>query len=106
MPEVKRQRSHTRDLARRRWLQENMSQESVESSNGEGQCRVDLDDDNDFMFSNEFVLNDIVDLFSFCKERINIRFISVLIYVSLRYFGHSWRDVDEFLRSIGATIAG
>ncbi|CAF3320260.1 unnamed protein product [Rotaria socialis] len=36
-----------------------------------------------------------------CKEQINTRFISVLIYMSLRHFGHSWRDVESFLTSIG-----
>ncbi|CAF2060684.1 unnamed protein product [Rotaria magnacalcarata] len=35
-----------------------------------------------------------------CKEQINTRFISVLIYMSLRHFGHSWKDVESFLTSI------
>ena len=82
IPKIKRQRSHTRDLAARKWLQESMSQESMELSSEEGQYRMGLDDDNDCIFSNEFVLDDDVDIFSVCKERINTRFISVLMYMS------------------------
>jgi hypothetical protein len=51
------------------------------------------------------VLNDISDLFSFRKERINTRFSSVLIYMSLRHFGRSWRDVESFLISIRGMTA-
>ncbi|CAF4711439.1 unnamed protein product, partial [Rotaria sp. Silwood2] len=59
------------------------------------------DDDVDVInFSNKSILNDIADLFSFCKEKVNTHFISVLMYMSLRHFGHTWRDIDAFLGTI------
>ncbi|CAF4787568.1 unnamed protein product, partial [Rotaria socialis] len=60
-------------------------------------------DIDDIHFSNGPVLNDISDLFTFYKEQINLRFISVLIYMFLRHIGHKWRDVNSFLTSIGGT---
>ena len=106
MPKVKPRRKHNRNLARRRWSQKSRSQESEKSSSEEENIVIKLDDDYGLIdFSNESILNDISDLFSFCKEQINTRFISVLIYMSLRRFGHSWRDVDAFLKEIGGMTA-
>ncbi|CAF1530301.1 unnamed protein product [Rotaria sordida] len=106
MPKVKKQRSHNRDLNTRRWSKDSISQESVNSSSEDETFVILSDDDADFInFSNKSILNDIADLFSFCKETINTRFISVLMYMGLRHFGHSWRDVDAFLRTIGGMTA-
>jgi hypothetical protein len=106
MPKVKKQRSCNRQLARRRWSQGNICQGSAMSSSEEEEYMIKSDDDADFVdFSNKSILNDIGDLFSFCKETTNTRFISVLLYMSLRRFGHSWRDIDVFLRTIGGMTA-
>ena len=106
MPKVKKQRNHNRELARRRWSKESISQKSAKSSSEDEKYLIKPDDDVDFIdFSNNSVLNDIDDLFSFCKRKINTRFISVRVYMSLRHFGHSWRDIDAFLRRIGGMTA-
>jgi len=107
MPKATRRTSHTRDLARRRWSRESNSQESEKSASEEEE-NVVIKPDEDFdliNFSNKSTLNDISDLFSFCKEQVNTRFISVLVYMSLRRFGHSWRDIDGFLKEIGGMTA-
>jgi len=56
-------------------------------------------------FSNKNILNDISDLFIFCNEQINSRFISVLIYMFLHRFGDSSRDVDAFLGTVAVMTA-
>jgi hypothetical protein len=102
MPKVGRRRSHTRNMNSRRSIESIESNEPETSSSEEEEIMINSDDDIDHInFSNESVLNDISDLFSFCKEQINTRFISVLLYMSLRHLGHSWRDVESLLTSIG-----
>lgn len=104
MPKVNRQRSHSRHVNSRRSIESITSNETETFSSDEEEEEILINPNADIDhidFSNESVLNDISDLFSFCKEQINTRFISVLIYMSLRHFGHSWRDVESFLTSIG-----
>jgi hypothetical protein len=106
MPKATRRRSCNRDLLRKRLSIESISTESEKSWNEEEEVVMTSDDDvHDINFSNESILNDINDLFSFCTEKINTRFISVLMYMSLRHFGHTWRDVDAFLSEIGGMTA-
>ncbi|CAF2953096.1 unnamed protein product [Rotaria sp. Silwood2] len=102
MPKVNRRRSHSRHVNSRRSIESIASNETETFSSEEEKIFINPDADIDHInFANEAVLNDISDLFSFCKEQINTRFISVLIYMSLRHLGHSWRDVESFLTSIG-----
>ncbi|CAF3059134.1 unnamed protein product [Rotaria sp. Silwood2] len=102
MPKVGRRRSHTRNMNSIRSIESIESNEPKTSSGEEEEIVINSDDDIDRIhFSNESVLNDISDLFSFCKEQINARFVSMLLYMSLRHLGHSWRDVESFLTSIG-----
>jgi hypothetical protein len=52
-------------------------------------------------FKNDIIINHICDLLSFCKTQMNTRFLSTLVYISLRRFGRTCRDVDSFLTTIG-----
>ncbi|CAM4976508.1 unnamed protein product [Rotaria socialis] len=104
MPKLARQKSHARQLNYRRSI-ESIKSNDTETFSSEDEKILfhpggDIDDIN---FSNGSVLNDISDILTFCKEQINPRFISVLLYMSLRHLGHTWRDVDSFLTSIGGT---
>ena len=45
---------------------------------------------------------EISDIFSLCKERCNSRFLSTMIYMTLKYFNVSFRDANTFLSSIDA----
>jgi hypothetical protein len=89
-------------LSKRRFSKASRSEEP---STEEDSFVVMPDDIDSIDFSNDNILNDISDLFTFCKEQINSRFISVLLYMSLRRFGHSWRDIDAFLCRVGAMTA-
>ncbi|CAF0827209.1 unnamed protein product, partial [Didymodactylos carnosus] len=76
------------------------------TTRSEEDVMIQIDDDvDDINFEDPSVLNDISDLFFFCKQQINSRFISTLVYMSLRHFGHSWRETDDFMKEIGAMTA-
>ena len=91
MPKVNRQRSHSRHVNYRRSIESFASNETETYSSEEEEIPINPDTDIDHIaFSDESALNDIRDLFSLCKEQINTRFISVLMYMSLRRLGHSW----------------
>ncbi|CAF3741136.1 unnamed protein product [Rotaria socialis] len=100
MSKVNRRRSHSRHAYSRRSI-ESITSNETETFSSEEEEEILINPNADIDFSNESVLNDISDLFSFCKEQINTRFTSVLIYISLRHFSHSWRGVESFLTSIG-----
>lgn len=44
----------------------------------------------------------IKDIFEICKRKCGSRALSTLIYLILRFSGHSWRSIDELLDQIGA----
>lgn len=103
MPKVSKRRSHSRGIqeANRRWLEKKSIINTDSSSSGESSIgQLELNDD-DFKPSVEASIEDIADLFQFCKERIEIKFISVLLFVGLRRFGASLRNCDTFLHQIG-----
>jgi hypothetical protein len=105
MSKFPRRRSYNHDLAKRQCSKESSISQEPSSEEEESVLSM-LEGDVDCIdFSNRNILNDISDLFIFCKEKINSQFINVLIYMSLRRFGHSWRDVDAFLGTVGCMIA-
>ena len=48
------------------------------------------------------MLHHISDIYSLCKETCNLKYLSVLLYMSCRHVGLSWRQSDDFLKNIGA----
>ena len=50
-------------------------------------------------------LIDIGDLAEMCKSKCDTKYLSTLLYMSLRYFNVKWEDVDEFLKNFGFMIA-
>ncbi|CAF4803699.1 unnamed protein product [Rotaria sp. Silwood2] len=58
-------------------------------------------DDKELSFNEKFFLTDIGDLAEMCKSKCNTKYLSILLYMSLRYFNIKWEDVDEYLKTIG-----
>ncbi|CAF1667574.1 unnamed protein product, partial [Adineta ricciae] len=107
MPKFPKQRSFNRYLNLRRSI-ESISIENSSNLLDEEEDQIvpeNSDPTNYVDFSSASILNEITDLFTFCKEQINTRFISVLLYISLRYYGHSWREISSFLDTISAMTA-
>lgn len=53
-------------------------------------------------FSDPIILNHIADVFQLCKSKSGSKNLSCLLYMTLRYFGHSWDVSDDFLTTVGA----
>ncbi|CAF3376878.1 unnamed protein product, partial [Rotaria sp. Silwood2] len=105
MPRPNKRKKHTTSMNERRSI-ESLASKDSEQSGSEEDVTIKIDDDIDHInFEDPSILNDISDLFSFCKQQINTRFISTLVYMSLRHFGHSWRETDNFMKEIGAMTA-
>ena len=74
----------------------------------ESQNEEVLDDDDDdadrtksMKFKNKFDVLTINDMFELCKRECGLRKISVLLYMTLRHLGHTWREIDILLSQIG-----
>ena len=67
---------------------------------------IEQDDDADrtksMKFKNKFDVLTIGDMFELCKRKCGLRKVSVLLYMTLRHLGHTWRDIDIFLSQIGS----
>ena len=107
MPKLPRRRSHSRNMQnelRRLRLLEKATDRSHESSTESGEEEQIIDDSFDISqnFNDKVMSDDISDIFELCKNKHNYKFISVLLYMSLRYFNITWRKCDLFLKQIGA----
>ncbi|CAF4434152.1 unnamed protein product, partial [Didymodactylos carnosus] len=56
---------------------------------------------NDLDFKDKIQTSDIGDLFQLCNNQCNTRYLSVLLYLTLRRFNLSYRDTHAFLKDIG-----
>ena len=106
MPPPNKRKKHTNILNARRSIDslapESLEDYSDEEKREEGIVPSESDDKTDPVnFKDDSIVYDISDSFSFCQAKINTRFLSTLIYMSLRRFGHTFRHVDLFLTTIG-----
>ena len=107
MPKLPRRRSHSRNMQialRRLRLLEKATDHSHESSTESDEEEQIIDDSFDITqnFNDKVMSDDISDIFELCKNKYNYKFISVLLYMSLRHFNITWRECDLFLKQIGA----
>ncbi|CAF3626850.1 unnamed protein product [Rotaria socialis] len=110
MPPVNKRLRHTVAFNTRRSKESLVSKRSedysYEQQKEEYTTLLKLDDQIDHVdFQNDSIMNDISVLFSYCNTQINTRFLSTLVYMSLRRFGHTHRVVDSFLTTVGGLTA-
>ncbi|CAF0925508.1 unnamed protein product [Didymodactylos carnosus] len=105
MPKPSRRRSHCKSLIQRRYSQESVNTESDSSeSNEELQMQVDASENKEPLdFKNRVNRNDMSDLFELCQSKCPRKYISVLLYMTMRYFGVKWDDCNDFLIELGGT---
>ncbi|CAF4218118.1 unnamed protein product, partial [Adineta steineri] len=108
MPKLPKRRSHSRNIQRAvahlRLLDKNVHH-NTESSTESDEEEIKINEDSaniSSTFNDKVTLNDISDIFELCKNKYNYKFLSVLLYMSLRHFNITWRDCDLFLKEIGA----
>ena len=54
-----------------------------------------------YIFRDMIQIYDIADIFEFCKDQYNIRYLSVLMYLTLRHLNISYQESYTFLKHIG-----
>lgn len=101
MPKPKRSQSKVRSASAHRWASVNVPSSS-ESSNDEYSMDVD---DPELSFNEKLLTTDIGDLAEMCKSKCDIKYLSTLLYMSLRYFNIKWEDINEFLKNIDLMTA-
>ena len=90
-----------------RWTTDSVS---ISAEDSDEEIIMDL---NNFSEKNQLELplrrnidvSDIGDLFEVVKNQTSVRSLSILVYLSLMYFGVTWGKVDIFLKQLGALSA-
>ncbi|CAF1645913.1 unnamed protein product, partial [Adineta ricciae] len=107
MPQKSKRRSQSTPTIQSRWAKKNVDELDDAFV---PYIPTDLHDSNENnkeknCLKNKMSVLDIGNLFEALSEETSIRPISVLIYLSLVYFGIPWRDIDLFLKAIGGLTA-
>ena len=106
MPFVSKQRMHCRNLNNKRYPAENSGRSSESEVSEEDAMEFEQHEESESLYYGEKItLNEISDLFELCKSECPLKYISVLLYMSLRHFGVTWQDCNHFLVQIGASTA-
>ena len=87
---------------RRKLSSEMFKEKKQDESSTDDEEQYDVDQYKTFDFTNKEMLHHISDIYSLCKETCNPKYLSVLLYMSCRHVGFSWRQTDDFLKNIGA----
>ncbi|CAF1671912.1 unnamed protein product, partial [Adineta ricciae] len=103
MPKISRRRAHCKAISQRFSTNEDAGdgtdysdfEESLESTT---KAVKDLPVVN---FREENVMNDIGDLFELCRAHCPIKYLSVLLYMTMKRFDIGWQQSNEFLSAIG-----
>jgi hypothetical protein len=94
MPKLVNRRSQLKTAVAARWTEERASQTDTSSSDEEQIVDMEVDEKYD--------MSSMADLFELIRNESGPRKISVLLYMTLRHFGLSWRAINEFMVMIGA----
>ena len=100
---VSKRAARGRSAIFQRWTEKSVFSERESSNEDDSKMDVDFkgDSDDERDFSEKFDLNDIGDLLELCQQQGTLKNISLLIYMTLRYFSIGWREIDNFLQQIG-----
>lgn len=101
MPKLSKKRSKVRIALARRW---SSVASSASSGSGNEAYRMDIDD-NKVPFHEKLLLSDIGDLAEICKSKCDVKYLTTLLYMSLRYLNITWDDINRFLKDIGFMTA-
>ncbi|CAF1065432.1 unnamed protein product [Didymodactylos carnosus] len=96
MPRGSKRRNQAQSALSHRWSSAKVSSSSESFSE---EYSMDTDDE-ELPFNEKLCLTDS-DVAEMCKSKCDMKYLSTLLYMSLRFFNTKWEDVDEYLKSIG-----
>lgn len=108
MPGVSKKRSQSRAAIANRWPQPIVVPMETEEEVSDAYTiendieHIDYHATDFEEFSETFDVSDISDLFELCQQQGSLKNISLLLYMTLRYFKINWRSIDDLLGEIGA----
>ncbi|CAF1431798.1 unnamed protein product [Didymodactylos carnosus] len=74
------------------------------SDSSDDEYQMDIDDE-ELSFKDKLLVTDISDLTEMCKSKCDTKYLSTLLYMSLRFFKIKREHVDEYLKSISFMTA-
>lgn len=108
MPPPPKQRKHLSILKNKRLLtsiQDEKIDSSTSASEESEKQTEDYNHEDPFSFKYKITSEHIADLFELCAGHCSLKYISVLLYISLKHFGVSWKNCSDFLSDIGSMKA-
>ena len=107
MPKLSKCRSQSRTILYRKLSIENTKNQNTDEpcTSEEENTIIDYEEEFqplDFFDESMSMVDTIADLFDLCQSSWNLKYLSVLLYMTMRHFGVAWRDCDGFLKKIGA----
>jgi hypothetical protein len=107
MPKLRKRQYIGRTYATKQWSFKRFpSNNESASEDDEQNTMMDNNFDGEFdNLANIMTINDIADLFQLIKDKIGSKFITVLLYMTLRHFGLNWLQCNDFLKQINALTA-
>lgn len=104
MPRLNPKRAYSRAIGLKLRSDETCSDES-EMSTDEEPLDMEINESDDYEplnFNNKMIITDIADVFELCKSKCPSKYLSVLLYMTMRQMGITWRECNTYLKSIGA----
>ncbi|CAF0899532.1 unnamed protein product [Didymodactylos carnosus] len=80
------------------------AQISDPSDSSDDEYQMDIDDE-ELSFKDKLLVTDIGDLAEMCKSKCDTKYLSTLLYMSLRFLNIKREHVDDYLKSIGFMTA-
>ena len=100
MPHKSRRKRHSLNAAKQRWSNETCASSDDRSFSMDTDDEIKVDQ-NDINFRNMLQIYDMADIFDFCENQCYIRYLSVLIYLTLSCLNISYQETLTFLKQIG-----
>ena len=102
MPHKPRRQSHSLNAAKQRWSNETCA--SSDDSSFSMDVGDEIEADENYDFRGMIHIHDIADIFELFKDQCNIRYLSVLIYLTLSHLNISYQETCTFLKHIGSLL--
>ena len=103
MPRMSKRQQHAKSIS-----YAFLHKRTIESDNCSGSSEAAIDSEANGssrerlrQFKQEITNTDLSVLFELCKVQCPLKYLSVLLYMTLRKFAVSWKDCDIFLKEIG-----
>ena len=95
MPDKSKPQSYSLNAAKLRWSNETYA------SSDDSNFSMDIDDkieaDENCIFGDMIQIYDIADIVEVCKDQCNIRYLNVLVYLTLRHLNISYHETCNYL---------